>query len=63
MMFEKQILKEFQYIIIYKTILHSGCESGNAEVVKYILLLHTIDVNEKYKDIIFHFNSIQNQIF
>ena len=63
MMFEKQILKEFQYIIIYKTILHSGCESGNSEVVKYILLLHTIDVNEKHKDIIFHFNSIQNQIF
>ena len=42
--------------MVYKTILHSGCESGNTEVVKYILSLNKIDINDKYKE-------IQNQIF
>ena len=57
--------------MVYRTILHSGCESDSSEVVEYILFLNKIDINDKYKDIIIFlmkfiiksFNDIQNQIF
>lgn len=71
-MFKKQIFKEFHCIIIYNTILHSGCESRSSKVVEYILFLNKIDINGIYEDIIIFiiiefkiksFNGIQNQIF
>lgn len=38
---------EFQIIDIFETILHIACESGNLELVKYIISLNIIDINSK----------------
>ena len=60
---------------IFKTILHLACESGNVELVKYIISLDKIDITSKTILIIifldkisiiinlFHFNHQQFMIF
>lgn len=50
-MFETKIIQGVQYMI-YKTVLHSACESGNLDTVKYILSLNKIDINCECNNII-----------
>lgn len=38
---------EFKKFIIYESILYKACENGNIELVKYIISLKKIDVNQK----------------
>lgn len=35
---------EFFFIIFYDTLLHLACESGNLELVKYLISLNKIDI-------------------
>ena len=49
---------DIKSININKTILHLACESGNVELVKYIISLNKIDVT--LKTISFMFYSIQS---
>lgn len=38
---------EFKKFIIYESILYKACENGNIELVKYIISLKKINVNQK----------------
>lgn len=42
----------FQNDNIYETILHSACQSGNIELVKYLIKMDQININST--DIILH---------
>lgn len=49
--------------MIYKNILHYACESGNLELVKYLVSLNELDINDKTVFTHIFFNTILYFLF
>lgn len=54
------ILWHLKSLIFYYTILHSACKSDNFDLIKYLISLNKIDIDEKTILILFCFIQFQN---
>lgn len=53
----------FIFKTFYKSILHHACESGNVELVKYLLSLNRLDINSNDIFFVICFNTVSIEIY